>query len=136
MRNSAAAMSRAGAAFALRLAHRLGLVRSILDLDPGWLEPAEAARVAGLLDATLGFYLDHLKARARGPASAPAASAPSGGEPLSEREFEMVHALASAMPNKRIAQAFGISLETVKRHLKNIYGKLGVYGRDGAIARA
>ncbi|MNF09648.1 HTH-type transcriptional regulator AlkS [compost metagenome] len=39
------------------------------------------------------------------------------------------------MPNKKIARALGVSPETVKWHLKNIYGKLGVTGRDEAIAR-
>ncbi|MNR60978.1 HTH-type transcriptional regulator AlkS [compost metagenome] len=40
------------------------------------------------------------------------------------------------MPNKRIARVLGISPETVKWHLKNVYGKLGVLGRDEAVLRA
>ena len=57
-------------------------------------------------------------------------------EPLSEREQEILRALANAMSKKRIAQTLDVSPETVKWHLKNVYGKLGVYGRDDAVARA
>jgi len=34
-----------------------------------------------------------------------------------------------------VAQVLGVSPETVKWHLKNVYGKLGVSGRDEAVAR-
>ena len=40
--------------------------------------------------------------------------------------------LVQAMPNKKIAP--GLSIDTVKWHLRNIYGKLGVTGRDEAVA--
>ena len=40
------------------------------------------------------------------------------------------------MPNKKIARAINVSPETVKWHLKNIFGKLGVAGRDEAVGRA
>ncbi|HEU0202993.1 MAG TPA: LuxR C-terminal-related transcriptional regulator [Burkholderiaceae bacterium] len=120
---------------ALVMARRFGLLRSILDLDNAWLGLAEDARTAGLLDATTCFYLEHLKAHAGTGRAAPMA-APAPTQELSEREVEILRALATAMPNKRIAQALGLSPETVKWHLKNVYSKLGVYGRDGAIARA
>ncbi|MNW03769.1 Transcriptional regulatory protein LiaR [compost metagenome] len=55
-------------------------------------------------------------------------------EPLSERERDVLGLLAQAMPNKKIALALGLSIDTVKWHLKNIYGKLGVSGRDEAVA--
>ena len=55
-------------------------------------------------------------------------------EPLSERERDVLGLLVQAMPNKKIALALGLSIDTVKWHLKNIYGKLGVAGRDEAVA--
>ncbi|MNV87077.1 Spore germination protein GerE [compost metagenome] len=55
-------------------------------------------------------------------------------EPLSDRERDVLGLLAQAMPNKKIALALGLSIDTVKWHLKNIYGKLGVAGRDEAVA--
>ncbi len=47
----------------------------------------------------------------------------------------MLRLLAQAMPNKKIARALGLSPETVKWYLSRIYGKLGVSGRDEAVAR-
>ena len=54
---------------------------------------------------------------------------------LNSREVEIVRMLAHAMPNKRIARALGLSVETVKWHLKNIYVKLEATGRDDVIER-
>jgi LuxR family maltose regulon positive regulatory protein len=54
---------------------------------------------------------------------------------LSERENEVLGLLALALPNKKIARVMDVSLDTVKWHLKNIYRKLDVSGRDGAVAR-
>ncbi|MNF05784.1 Response regulator protein VraR [compost metagenome] len=56
-------------------------------------------------------------------------------ELLSERELEILQLLAQALPNKKIARALGLSPETVKWHLSNIYGKLGVSSRDEAVER-
>ena len=39
-----------------------------------------------------------------------------------------------AQQARQIAVALGLSIDTVKWHLKNIYGKLGVSGRDEAVA--
>jgi LuxR family maltose regulon positive regulatory protein len=57
-------------------------------------------------------------------------------EPLSERELEVLKHLAHHKTNQEIAQALVISINTVKTHLKNIYGKLGVHDRREAVAKA
>jgi LuxR family maltose regulon positive regulatory protein len=54
---------------------------------------------------------------------------------LSDRELDVLRLLSQAFPNKKIARALSLSPDTVKWHLKNIYGKLGVAGRDDAVAR-
>ncbi|MDM0103451.1 LuxR C-terminal-related transcriptional regulator [Variovorax sp. J22R24] len=128
---------------ALRSGHRLGLVRSLLDADPSVLDlVAEIAKDASL-DPVLAFYAERLGRAARPPegvaaAAVPADAAPGAAkrpvEPLSERERDVLALLAQAMPNKKIALALGLSIDTVKWHLKNIYGKLGVAGRDEAVA--
>ena len=57
-------------------------------------------------------------------------------EPLSGRELEVLKLLAKGCPDKQIAETLVIARETVHKHLKNIYGKLGVHSRTEAIARA
>lgn len=48
---------------------------------------------------------------------------------LTARELQVVALITEGSTNKHIAQAFGISEETVKRHLTNIFNKLGVGNR-------
>jgi DNA-binding NarL/FixJ family response regulator len=48
---------------------------------------------------------------------------------LTARELQVVGLITEGGTNKHIAQTFGISEETVKRHLTNIFNKLGVGNR-------
>jgi two-component system, NarL family, nitrate/nitrite response regulator NarL len=48
---------------------------------------------------------------------------------LTPRELEIVSMIVAAYTNKEIAERFAISEETVKRHLTNIFDKLGVSNR-------
>jgi len=50
-------------------------------------------------------------------------------ESLTARERQVAEAIARGLSNKQIADEFGISAETVKRHLASIYGKLALRGR-------
>lgn len=61
-----------------------------------------------------------------------------GGElpPLTRREREVLSRLARGLTNKGIAHELVISENTVKRHLKSIFAKLGVDSRAGAVAAA
>src|SRR5205823_8741340 len=53
-----------------------------------------------------------------------------GGVPgLTDRELEIVSAVRSGHSNKEIGVKLSISEETVKRHLSNVYAKLGVSSR-------
>jgi DNA-binding NarL/FixJ family response regulator len=48
---------------------------------------------------------------------------------LTSREVEIISAIKQGSSNREIASQLAISEETVKRHLSNIYGKLGVSSR-------
>ncbi len=50
-------------------------------------------------------------------------------EPLTARERQVAEAITRGLSNKQIALEFGISAETVKRHLASIYSKLALPGR-------
>ena len=54
---------------------------------------------------------------------------PSGAAKLTSRETEIVAAIRTGSSNREIALKLSISEETVKRHLSNIFGKLGVSSR-------
>jgi LuxR family maltose regulon positive regulatory protein len=56
-------------------------------------------------------------------------------EPLTPREVEILRLIAAGMRNQEIADRLVISLSTVKRHIANTYGKLGVNHRTEAVAR-
>jgi LuxR family maltose regulon positive regulatory protein len=57
-------------------------------------------------------------------------------EPLSEREQEVLRLIQQGYSNQDIAGKLVISLGTVKRHISNIYAKLGVSSRTQAIGLA
>jgi LuxR family maltose regulon positive regulatory protein len=65
-------------------------------------------------------------------------SLPASGlaEPLTQRELEVLRLISAGLRNQEIADHLVISLATVKRHISNLYGKLGVTHRTQAVARA
>ena len=57
-------------------------------------------------------------------------------EPLSTRELEVLGLLATGHTNQAVADELVIAVSTVKKHVNNIFGKLGVGSRTQAISRA
>ncbi len=57
-------------------------------------------------------------------------------DPLTERETEVLHLLASGLSNGSIADRLFLAIGTVKKHTHSIYSKLGVTSRTQAIHRA
>jgi DNA-binding NarL/FixJ family response regulator len=101
------------------------------DASPDEIAAALHAISEGLfvLDPPLAALLasqGHLASRAEGDP----------GEPLSEREREVVELLALGLPNKTIARRLGISEHTVKFHVGSILAKLGAASRTEAVTRA
>jgi ATP/maltotriose-dependent transcriptional regulator MalT len=51
-------------------------------------------------------------------------------------ELEVLHLLASGAPNQRIADDLVVTLDTVKKHVTHVLGKLGAANRTEAVTRA
>jgi DNA-binding NarL/FixJ family response regulator len=58
--------------------------------------------------------------------------APEAAEALTDRESEVLRALAQGLANKEIARHFDISEKTVKTHVSSVLAKLGVQSRTQA----
>jgi LuxR family maltose regulon positive regulatory protein len=57
-------------------------------------------------------------------------------EPLTGRELEVLALIAAGTSNQRIARELFVSLDTVKKHVTHLLGKLGAANRTEAAARA
>ncbi|HEX3641054.1 MAG TPA: LuxR C-terminal-related transcriptional regulator, partial [Ktedonobacteraceae bacterium] len=57
-------------------------------------------------------------------------------DPLSERELEVLQLLARGASNQEIGRKLMIAVDTVKRHVSQIFSKLGVKNRLQAVRRA
>ncbi len=57
-------------------------------------------------------------------------------DPPTSRELEILALLAAGQSNQRIASQLFISLDTVKKHVGHLLGKLGAANRTEAVARA
>ena len=62
-------------------------------------------------------------------------AAPVARHPLTRREHEVVMLVAEGLTNAQIAERLWISPGTVRRHLQNVFAKLGVHTRTAAVAR-
>ena len=56
--------------------------------------------------------------------------------PLTERELEVIRALARGQSDRQIATSLGISEKTVRNHTSNIYRKLHIFDRTQAVIYA
>jgi LuxR family maltose regulon positive regulatory protein len=72
----------------------------------------------------------------RGAGREAAAAVPGLVEQLTARELEILMLLGAGMPNARIAEELVITVDTVKKHVSHLLGKLGAANRTEAVARA
>jgi len=125
---------------ALALACPQGYVRVFADEGPpmavllGRLIAAQRAGQAAA-EIPLGYLARLQRAFGSGrPASDPV---PSGiVDPLTSRELEVLEMLAAGRSNQVIARELVVTLDTVKKHVGHVLGKLGAANRTEAVARA
>ncbi len=123
---------------ALALAEPEGFIRAFVDEGPPMARLLYEAMTCGIAPD----YARRLLAAfpdAEPEPTAPAKSQASQSdliEPLSDRELEVLQLIAEGLTNPEIARQLYLSLNTIKSHTRNIYGKLGVHNRTQAVARA
>ena len=93
----------------------------------------QAARIPLACLARLQRAFDDGRATGGGPAVDP--RAPRLIEQLTSRELEVLAMLAAGRSNQNIAGHLVISLNTVKKHVSHLLGKLGAANRTEAVAR-
>ncbi|MDR1799430.1 MAG: hybrid sensor histidine kinase/response regulator transcription factor [Bifidobacteriaceae bacterium] len=70
------------------------------------------------------------------PSAVVAAALANPGQPLTQREAEVLRLVARGMPNKEVAAKLFVAESTIKTHLSSIYAKLGVNDRTHAVTEA
>jgi LuxR family maltose regulon positive regulatory protein len=121
---------------ALQLAQAHGYARLFLDEGPALaalLHQAAARQIVpGYVHALLAQFPDTVaKLSVQEKAGFPLLL-----EALSEREREVLRLVAAGLSNQETAAQLSITAGAVKKHLSNIYSKLGVSSRTQALARA
>jgi LuxR family maltose regulon positive regulatory protein len=130
---------------ALTLARPEGYVRVFADEGPplaALLRSLISARQRGHIPAVSGAGQEHVNRVARAFAPTVREAAPAGDamtaliDPLTSRELEVLRFVAAGKRNSDIARELVVTLETVKKHVSNINGKLGASSRTQAVALA
>ena len=125
---------------ALLLACPQGQIRVFVDEGPpmaALLGQLIAAQRTGKAAAEVPLgYLARLQ-RAFGPGRSARDPVPSGiVDPLTSRELEVLEMVAAGQSNQAIARELVVTLDTVKKHVGHVLGKLGAANRTEAVARA
>ncbi|MCB0084360.1 MAG: hypothetical protein KDE47_25645, partial [Caldilineaceae bacterium] len=117
-----------------------GFMRLWLDEGPIMAQLLGNLQLLGVVQGKSADYLDKLlRAFAAVPPITTPVAAPSAqplAEPLSDREMEVLHLIAAGHKNQEIANELFFSLNTVRYHTKNLFGKLNVNKRTQAVAKA
>ena len=132
---------------ALTLACPQGYVRVFADEGPpmaallGALVAAQRAEQAAARGVPLGCLAQVLRAfggkdAMQGSRRGAAVMVPGLVEQLTARELEVLGLLAAGRSNQRIAHELVVALDTVKKHVTHVLGKLGAANRTEAVAQA
>ena len=112
-----------GGAGGLRVGERGTAMQLAEEASPGWMPTRK-----GWSECRSGCAWSWRRSTRRRPAATA-----QQGEPLTERETEILRLLQSSLSLSEIASELFISPNTVKTHAKAVYRKLGVSSRDDAV---
>jgi LuxR family transcriptional regulator, maltose regulon positive regulatory protein len=118
------------------LAEPEGYIRLFLDESPPMLRLLREAQRQGLAPAYVAKLLRAASKRERTASHLPAPQPSLLVEPLTARERDVLQLLLDGASNREIACQLTLSVNTVKKHVLNICGKLNVQRRAQAIAIA
>jgi LuxR family maltose regulon positive regulatory protein len=119
----------------LTLAEPEGYIRLFLDEGLPMLSLLRVAQRYGLAPEYIERLLKAADGRRVAYASEQSPRSDSLKEPLTAREYDVLRLLCEGMSNQEIADQLIVSVNTVKKHVRNICGKLNVQGRMQAIAK-
>jgi len=110
-----------------------GYMQTLCDLN--W---AVGAVIDRITRPTAPEFMRELRRRlGKGPLEADRpASNEVDSDRLTRREVEILQLLDSGLMNEDVAKSLHLSLATVKWHLRNVYMKLSVANRSGALSKA
>jgi DNA-binding CsgD family transcriptional regulator len=92
--------------------------------------------IVGLVFAAGGVWIGWRLTARPGPAAFEPNTAAMASLGLTHQEMRVLDQLAAGHSNKEIASALGLSPNTVKTHIANLYGKLEVKRRTQAVGKA
>lgn len=121
---------------ALTLAEPQGYIRLFIDEGAPMEYLLSQAHGRGIAPDYTATLLKAFDKQARASHNLPAQKPGSLVEPFTEREREVLQLLLDGASNREIASHLVLSVNTVKKHVYNICGKLGVQNRAQAIAKA
>jgi len=121
---------------ALTQASPEGYVRLFVDEGTPMRSLLRLARQHGIVPDYVAILLSAFGEQPEGRSSPQASRPVALLEPLTVREREVLQLLVAGASNREIARRLVVSLGTVKKHISNICGKLGVQSRTQAAARA
>jgi LuxR family maltose regulon positive regulatory protein len=106
-----------------------------------WRSPPSPATVGqAAAEVPFGYLARLQRAFGAGPpapgSGRDTAAVPGIVDPLTSRELEVLAMLAAGRSNQSIAGELVVSLDTVKKHVGHVLGKLGAANRTEAVARA
>ncbi len=124
---------------ALTSAESEGYVRTFIDEGPQMGQLLRRAVVQGISVDYARRLLAALEEEATVAATPPAISEgtrPPLVEPLSPRETEVLRLLTTHLSHAEMAEELVVSVNTVRSHVKSVYGKMDVHSRMEAVERA